>query len=212
MFNGNGDVSTQNGYDLRADKALSNQDAPHNVVMAYVYELPVGKGKRVLSSANAVTQSVLGGWKISGTGYYRSGYPLTILSNQNTGLFSGTVRANIVSGVSLINPSFQGDPRGAPYINRSAFSRPSNFTFGNSGANLPWLRTPGVITEDFSVGKDFPLFGEGRRLEFKTSLFNVFNRHQFGGINNQVESANFGIISAQSNGPREIQFNLRLVF
>ena len=160
VFNGNGDVSTQNGYDLRADKALSNQDAPHNVVMAYVYELPVGKGKRVLSSANAVTQSVLGGWKISGTGYYRSGYPLTILSNQNTGLFSGTVRANIVSGVSLINPSFQGDPRGAPYINRSAFSRPSNFTFGNSGANLPWLRTPGVITEDFSVGKDFPLFGE----------------------------------------------------
>jgi len=61
VFNGNGDVVTQNGYDLRADKALSNQDAPHNLVMAYVLELPVGKGKKVLSNPNALTQNVLGG-------------------------------------------------------------------------------------------------------------------------------------------------------
>lgn len=212
MFNGNGDVSTQNGYDLRADKALSNQDAPHNLVMAYVYELPVGKGKKALSNANALTQNVLGGWKVSGTNTYRSGYPLTILSNQNTGLFSGTVRANIVSGVPLINPLYNGDPNAQPYINRAAFFRPPNFTFGTSGANLPWLRTPGVVNEDFSIGKDFPLPGEGRRVEFKTNFFNAFNRHQFGGINNQVESASFGVFSAQQNSPREIQLALRLVF
>ncbi|MEO8125777.1 MAG: TonB-dependent receptor, partial [Bryobacteraceae bacterium] len=62
VFNGNGDVSTQNGYDLRADKALSNQDAPHNLVLAYVYELPVGKGKKLMSSASALEEGVLGGW------------------------------------------------------------------------------------------------------------------------------------------------------
>ncbi len=212
VFNGNGDVVTQNGYDLRADKALSNQDAPHNLVMAYVFELPVGKGKKVLSNANAVTQGVLGGWKVSGTQYYRSGYPLTILSNQNTGLFSGTVRANIVLNVPLKNPDFAGDPRKQSYVNRTAFVRPPNFTFGTSGANLPWLRTPGVVSEDLSLGKEFPLFHEGRRLEFRASFFNAFNRHQFGGVNTQVESASFGFISSQQNAPREIQLNVRIVF
>ena len=157
-FNGNGDVVTQNAYDRRADKALSNQDVPHNLVMAYVYDLPVGKGKKLLANANSLAQNVVGGWRVSGTHYYRSGYPFSILSNQNTGLFSGTVRANLVPNVPLLNPNFSGDPNAQPYVNRAAFVRPPNFTFGTSGANLTGLRTPGVINEDFSVGKDFPLF------------------------------------------------------
>src|SRR5581483_6503414 len=44
-FVGNGDIGTQNGYDRSADKSISNQDIPHHVVLAYTYELPVGKGK-----------------------------------------------------------------------------------------------------------------------------------------------------------------------
>jgi hypothetical protein len=180
--------------------------------MAYVFELPVGKGKKVLSNANALTQNVLGGWKVSGMHYYRSGYPLTIVSNQNTGLFSGTVRANLVPGAPLKNPDFNGDPNSQRYVNRAAFVRPPNFTFGTGGGNLTGLRTPGVVSEDFSVGKDFPLFRERHRVEFRTSFFNVFNRHQFGGVNNQVESASFGVISSQQNAPREIQLNLRIVF
>jgi hypothetical protein len=212
VFNGNGDVSTQNGYDLRADKAVSNQDAPQNLVLAYAYELPVGRGKKLLNNSNAVANTVLGGWKVSGVQYYRSGYPLAVLSNQNTGLFSGTVRANINPNTPVRNPAFNDNPSAQPYVNRGAFSRPPNFTFGNSSGMLPWLRTPGVIDEDFNVGKDFPLFHEGRRLEFRASMFNLLNRHQFGGVNNQVESASFGTISSQQNAPREIQFNLRLVF
>ncbi|MEO8125705.1 MAG: carboxypeptidase regulatory-like domain-containing protein [Bryobacteraceae bacterium] len=202
-FVGNGDSDTQNAYDRRGDKAISNQDVPHHVVLAYSYELPVGKGKKLLGSPNPATQAALGGWKISAIHNYQSGYPLRVISNQNIGLFSGTIRANIVGGQPLVNPAFNGDPNTARYINTAAFTRPPNFTFGNSGAMLGGLRSPALISEDVTLGKDFPLFREGQRMEFKASAFN---------IGNSVESPDFGRITSQTNRAREIQLSLRLVF
>lgn len=211
-FIANGDTYTQNGYDRRADKAISDQDVPQHVVLAYSYELPVGKGRRYLSHANALAQGALGGWRISGIQNYQSGYPLRVNSNLDTGLFSGQERANMVGGQPLMNPNYNGDPNIAPYINPAAFVRPAPFTFGNSGANLPWLRSPALLEEDLTLAKEFPLFKEGQRLEFKASAFNIGNRVQFGGIDMTVEDNNFGRISSQANNPREIQLSLRAVF
>jgi outer membrane receptor protein involved in Fe transport len=211
-FIGNGDAGTQNAYDRRADKAISNQDVPHHVVVAYSYELPIGKGKKLLGNSHPVVQAVLGGWKVSAIHNYQSGYPLRVTSNQNIGLFSGQIRANLVPDQSLENPAFDGDPATATYINPAAFARPANFTFGNSGANLPWLRSPALLSEDITLGKDFPLFREGQRLELKVSAFNIANRVQFGGIQTAVENPDFGKVTSQANRAREIQLALRLIF
>src|SRR6266581_5017721 len=99
-------------------------------------------------------------------------------------------------------------PRSTLFPYTTLFRSP-NFTFGASGLNLPGLRSPALITEDVTLGKDFRLFAEGRRLEFKASAFNIGNRVQFGGINTGVENPTFGIISSQANRAREIQLNLR---
>ena len=210
-FIANGDTGTQNGYDRKADKAISNEDVPQHVVLAYSYELPVGKGKRFLSHANALTQGVLGGWMVSAVHNYQSGYPLRVYSNLNLGIFSGQERANYVGG-PLKNPAYNGDPNAAPYINPAAFARPTPFTFGNSGLNLPGLRSPGLLDEDVTLAKDFPLFKEGQYLQFKASAFNIGNRVQFAGIDMNVEDSNFGQISSQFNSARQIQLSLRLVF
>ena len=77
---------------------------------------------------------------------------------------------------------------------------------------LPGLRSPALLTEDVTLGKDFFRFGENRRLEFKASAFNIGNRVQFGGINTSVESPDFGRITSQTNRAREIQLSLRLAF
>jgi len=212
-FVGNGDTGTQNAYDRRADKAISNQDVPHHLVLAYSYELPVGRGRKFMNSAHPVAEAALGGWKLSAVHNYQSGYPLRVTSNQNIGLFSGTIRANINPSVPLMNPAWTGDPATASYINPAAFSRPANFTFGNSAANLPWLRSPALLNDDVTLGKTFPLgLGEGRYIEFKASAFNIGNRVQFGGIQTGVESPNFGQVTSQANRAREVQLNLRLVF
>ena len=210
-FVGNGDVGTQNGYDRRADKAVSVQDVPHHVVLAYSYDLPVGKGRRFLANSNGVTQAVLGGWRVSAIHNYQSGYPITVTSNAQTDLFSGTERANIVSGVPLVNPAYNGDPK-VPYINTAAFTRPAPFTFGNSPKEIPWLRTPALLEEDVTLSKDFPLFREKQKLSFSASAFNIGNRVQFGGLNTNVDQSGFGSLTSQANNAREIQLSLRLVF
>jgi hypothetical protein len=219
-FIGAGDIFTQNGYDRNADKAVSVSDVPHHVVLAYSYDLPVGKGRRYLTNANAITEGILGGWRLSGIHNYQSGYPLYVTSNLNIGIFSGQERANYVGGQPAINPAWKGDPNTAPYINPAAFSRPAPFTFGNSGKQLPYLRLPALLSEDISLAKNFPLFREGQRLEFKASAFNIGNRVLFGGtggnggrgIDLNVEDAKFGYFTSQANSARQIQLSLRAVF
>ena len=142
---------------------------------------------------------------------YQSVYPVTVTSNAQTDLFSGTERANIVSGVPLINPAYNGNPT-VPYINPAAFTRPAPFTFGDSPKEIPWLRTPALLEEDVTLSKDFPLFREKQKLAFSASAFNIGNRVQFGGLNTNVDQSGFGSLTSQANNAREIQLSLRLVF
>jgi len=128
-FEGNGNIATQDNFDRRADKAVSNSDIPHRLVISYVYTLPVGRGKRFLGNTNPWVDGVLGGWRVSGVQQYQSGVPVWVLSNQTTGLNGqGDERANVNSNVPLKNPAWNGDPNNAPYINPAAFSRPAEFT------------------------------------------------------------------------------------
>jgi hypothetical protein len=39
-----GGGNAQNPYSLRGEKAISNQDVPHALVLSYVYDVPVGRG------------------------------------------------------------------------------------------------------------------------------------------------------------------------
>jgi hypothetical protein len=218
-FIGAGDIGTQNGYDRNADKAVSVSDVPQHVVLAYSYDLPVGKGRKYMSHMNAVAEGVLGGWRLSGLQNYQSGYPLYVTSSLSIGLLQGAERANYVGGPG-VNPAWKGDPNAAPYINPAAFARPAPFTFGNSGKELPYLRAPAGLSEDITLAKTFPLFKEGRQLEFKASAFNIGNRVILGGtggnggkgIDLNVEDSTFGRFTSQANSARQVQLSLRLVF
>jgi hypothetical protein len=67
---------SQNPSNLRAEKAVSYQDVPHALVLSYLYELPVGPGKRYLN--HGVASKVLGGWEVGGVQRYQSGAPVLI--------------------------------------------------------------------------------------------------------------------------------------
>jgi hypothetical protein len=47
---------------------------------------------------------------------------------------------------------------------------------------------------------------------FKTEVFNLFNRVQFGDPGTSVGSSNYGVVSTQINNPRLIQFAGRISF
>lgn len=216
-----GDGSGQNQYNRSLDKAVGLQDQTHVINLSYVYEFPVGRGKKFLDNMPAVANALIGNWRISGVQRYTSGFPLLVTSGQNMFGASGTTRASFAPGagvtIPLVNPNFNWDnPAAVPYINPAAFVRPPNGVYGNTPRNISQLRTPWERSEDVSLLKNF-YFGEQKYVEFRASAFNVANRHTIGGnagaISTSIDSATFGMITnPQTNNPRSIQLGLKIVF
>jgi len=105
----------QNSFNLKGEKSLSYQDIPHTFVVSYIYELPVGKGKKFLNKGG-LTDKVLGGWEVGGVQRYQSGQPISFSCNggQFGGPipgYDGCIRLNRVPGQPLLSPtasSFDG--------------------------------------------------------------------------------------------------------
>lgn len=214
-FVGEAAGAQQNQYNRAADKSVSNQDTPHNLVLSYIYELPVGRGKQFLGDMHPVANALIGNWRIAGVQRYQSGRPLRVVSGQNLFGAGGQPRASYVPGQPLKNPNFDAQTPNKPnnpYINPAAFRRPANREYGDTPALIPQLRGTPLLQEDISLLKNFYI-SEGRYFELRGSAFNIFNRHRLGGIDQNLDSPTFGRINnPQINNPREIQFAFRFIF
>jgi outer membrane receptor protein involved in Fe transport len=149
-------------------------------------------------------------------------------------------RPNVVPGQPLKNPAYNRRCSGPVqptsgrdlcqfYINPGAFSIPGPGEFGNAPNLFSALRLPAYIDEDLSVSKRTTIH-ENLNLQFQANFFNALNRTIFSaGGNAQTFIANaaphdlshasiddsntvFGIMAAQQNAPRIIQFGMRLEF
>jgi hypothetical protein len=210
-----GDDKGQNQYNRALDKAVGEQDTPHNFALLYVYELPFGRSKRWLNRAHPIINGILGNWRISGVHRYVSGQALSLTSGQRFFGAGGQARPSFVPGQPLLNPQFDPDDPGRhPYINPAAFRRPADMEYGNTPRRISQLREPAQLSEDFSLLKNINLGSEKRYLEFRVAAFNVFNRHRLGGITTNFDSPTFGMITNPQAGigPREIQFGLKFYF
>jgi hypothetical protein len=96
------------------------------------------------------------------------------------------------------------------WFNTDAFAvfNPAPQAFGNEGVGV--MRGPGYVNFDFTLAKNFNVT-ERVRFQFRTELFNAFNRANFGPPNIARDSSGFGQILSASNA-RIIQFGLKLYF
>ena len=77
---------------------------------------------------------------------------------------------------------------------------------------MPDLRADGVKNFDLSLFKN-NYFHDGKwNAQIRLEMFNALNRVQFNAPNTQVGNGNFGIVSSQANGPRQVQLALKLLF
>ena len=209
-------ASARSAYNLPAEYSVGTNDQPHVVSIAYVYELPFGKG-HALGGNSTLLNELAGGWQLSGLNQYSSGTPFGNIGASCNVPYTGGCYADYnpnFSGPVRINGKYgSGDPKsGTPYLNVKAFQNPASFTFGNTPATLVYgLRNPWSLNEDFSVAKRFQLF-EGTSLKLQADGFNVFNRTIFGGINRDESSTSFGTVSGQANSPRKLQFEAYIYF
>ena len=203
----------QDNNNIAGERALSSDDAPQHLVVSYVLDVPVGQGRRYLSKVPGLVNAVLGDWGVEGATTLQSGFPLSIgQSSNNTNSYGGGQRPNVVPGCAKqISGSSQS--RLHEWFNTSCFAFPAVFTFGDETREDAVLRASGVANWDFATYKDFPLGKrEGANVEFRAEFFNLFNRVQFGYPNQTLGNTGFGVVGAQSNNPRLIQFALRVGF
>jgi hypothetical protein len=200
----------QDGNNLRADRGLAEFDIKHRFVTSYVWELPFGKGRRFGADWNNAADLLLGGWQLTGIHALQSGLGLTAT------LGGGSVLN--IGGERRARPNLVGDPELPEsqrtlqrWFNTDAFQpafTPSPQAFGSAGVGI--MRGPGSINFDYTLAKNFHLT-ERNYFQFRTELFNAFNRANFGPPNIARESNGFGQILTAGNA-RIIQFGLKFYF
>jgi hypothetical protein len=228
-----GSAGPQDYFNQKGDKAISDQDLPQNLVLSYVYELPIGKGKKYLSNTGFASRAV-SGWSISGVQRYESGQPFAICCATGIPAFAGSVRYNQVPGTSLLSSAYTSSGFNAgtePMLNVNALSDPNapcviftGCTGAPSGApyslgTMPRvtgaIRMPFYESEDFNVMKRTHIT-ERMDVLLQASALNAFNRHIFNRPTdfNIYDPVGFGKLNPSNLllGPRVLQMQLKLEF
>ncbi len=195
--------------DLARDYGPCDYDIRHNLNAQYVYQLPLKVRSHSLGYA-------LNGWQISGTAFWHSGVPFSVLSTPYSANGNGIVQgsgpqfASAVPGVPLYqHHRIPGVTQSGTiqWLNPDAFvsavdpstgqcsggDSAQNCQFGNLGRNA--LRGPHFLWSDFYLTKSFPL-SEHVKLRFEGQFFNVFNHPNFA-LPNMVQAGIPGNPSTQ---------------
>jgi len=200
----------QNIYNPQGERAVSSNDISRSLIISGVYSLPLGRGQRFGSNWSRPLDAVFGGWQLNGISTEQDGFPLSPTTQNTSDSGSNVLRPNVVAGV---NPAVSGAPKSklTDYVMSSAFSQPAPFTFGDAPRTLSNVRGPGTHDIDLSGFKDFKPT-EHLTMQFRAEAFNLLNQVVFGLPNMNLTSGQFGVISSQSNTPREIQAALKILW
>lgn len=209
----------QDNNNLKGEMSLSSDDTPQRLVVAYVYDVPVGRGKAFLPNISRAADLAIGGWGLQGMTTLMKGFPLGL--SQNGGQVYGQgQRPNVVAGCNKKVSGGADQKALHGWFNPACFTDPGQDVYGNEPRLDPSLEAAGMANWDLSVVKKFNVSPEGKiNMQFRAEFFNLFNRTQFDvpntsipGANGRATNPNVGLVSAQLNLPRLVQFALRLNF
>jgi hypothetical protein len=198
-------------YNRALEKTIGGLDQTHVLSISYVYQLPFGPGRKFATKGGPVGKLV-GGWEVAGIQMYQSGTPISVGGGGPIPLFGGGNRPDRASGPIRTSISGRFDPATDPYLNLSAFQQPPPYQFGTLGPYLPNVRGFPNYNESISLMKDMHIT-ESTYIQFRCETFNTFNRVVFSNPASNINTpATFGVVSGQANGPRIIQFGLKVFF
>ncbi len=184
--------------DERSDASF---DVRHRATGSMVWSLPWFADQRGL------TGLFLSGWRVADRVSLQTGHPYTI----NTFL-------------DIDQNGLPTDRPGGQYVETGDSSAPVSTTvapfdyvgFSDSGyydssRGRNSFRTPRAINVDLALSKELSLT-EAMRLEFRTEVFNLLNRPNYGIPVRFLEAPGFGRAVSTTTAARQIQFALRLNF
>jgi len=168
----------------------SDYDVRHSLNATYVWELPVRFENRALNF-------IVGGWTVSGTVFYRTGFPFSVVD--------GTTAGNLqAAGTNLQNVTVLGEPIsavplscGGSAVNTACLSA-SQFASGSAVTGFGTIprnsfRGPGYFNTDLGLKKSFHL-NERLALTVGANAYNVLNHVNFANPVSNLNSSVFGMI------------------
>ena len=202
-----------NYLDPKRSRSLSAFDARNRFVFSPYWELPIPKH-------DGFAGKVVNGWAVSSIITFQSGFPIRILSGNDTELgnsfdFEPVGEPDIVAPIHFLNPHIQATCAPIACAPNQLFD-PNSFAdapvgqFGNSSRTL--CCGPRISQSDISIEKKTHLT-ERLNTEFRAEFFNAWNHTQFlspDGNFTDVGST-FGAVQ-KARDPRLIQFALKLLF
>ncbi|GAC1651415.1 MAG: hypothetical protein NVS9B15_11630 [Acidobacteriaceae bacterium] len=215
--------SAEAGYpsdsrNIQAEYGNSAFDMRHRFVAYYTVPLPIGPDGLFLRSHNVVSREAFEGWTVAGITEIQSGQPFTAYlgGTDYSGFNQFADRPNVGAGRLKQNNK---NPDAA--FDKTYFSTIAAGQIGTERRDQYY--GPGLVNFDLSTTKDFFLFTERFKLQFRADLFNLFNHTNFANPVSTFTSSSFGKITStvgsttsgsggSIGGVRLAQFSLRANF
>ena len=187
----------------------ADYDLRHNITANYLYQMP-------FHSENRLVDTALGGWIVSGTIYFHTGFPFSLI---DSGDFDGQLAGfNGIGGTLLAQPitpvqnscqspgvqcyslaQFAGQPNPALTGPCNPCLNPAPTGVGNAVRNS--YRGPNYFNTDFSLRKNFRVT-ERLGLQLGANAYNVLNHPNFQNpVNSTGNGGLFGQIVQTTSPP-----------
>jgi hypothetical protein len=218
---GDNGANVLNYFNVAADSGNAYFTRRHRFVSTFVYDLPIGQGRKYAANSSRAADLLIGGWSVTGVTLLQTGPWLTPFFKNGAADPSGTnpslrsvkpgQRPDCIAGQS----GYLSNPTAAHYFNGDAYSIPASNIgrFGTCGVGI--LQGPRTATFSMSLGKSLHLT-EQLTLRYEAQFANLFNILNYANPVMTVGSGAFGSISqsqlVEQAGPRTIQMMLRLSF
>ena len=239
-WGGLGQQSFIYGPNPALDRGNTEINRPQTFVANAIYYLPE------LKHSNAFLRNTVGGWELAGITQYSSGASTTLFTSTITDL-AGPGFDSLSGTGSSDRPLVTGVPCtgiGGPQIFNPAALTLVSYAIGTIPPGTEprgYCRGPSYVNTDFSIDKNWRLWREKLRLQFRLDFFNLFNHPNFradmntgfnAGVNCGAPDAvgaympcspTNNIITHQviqeptgfttlTKGPRELQYGLKVMF
>ncbi len=197
---------------------VSRYDTTHAVNAYMIYELPLGRGRK-LRIDEPRSRCIYRGWQLTGTWRMTSGLPFSVgdgsrwatnwqLSTEATP--NGQPMQPIVNVKNVVGIAGGGpDLFANPALAASAFEE----TLAGQSGSRDSLRGQGFFNIDTGLYKNFKMpWSEKQRLQFRWESYNVTNSVRFdpAAANLSLTSlSSFGKLGTQLGTPRQMQFAMR---
>jgi hypothetical protein len=202
------------------ESRVSPSDRPNRATLGAVVELPFGHEQRWGSGWNGFTDALLGGWALSASYQYQSGFPL----QWNTSLYYDPNRdpRDLRSNIGGKCPGGGKAGLDCPAWDTSGFYIPGgtgrtdpNIVLGNNvryfPSTLPKVRTANLNLLDVGLAKTFALT-RGMSMQVRIETINALNYTVLWNPDQNPRNSTFGVVNQDRNNPRDIQLGARFLF